>query len=33
MRAIVRDYPSPLYLLNFKRPSSVFKQAPLFKEG
>ncbi|EKE86641.1 hypothetical protein OUG_0904 [Helicobacter pylori R32b] len=22
-----------LYLLNLKRPSSVFKQAPLFKEG
>ncbi|EKE82048.1 hypothetical protein OUS_0499 [Helicobacter pylori R056a] len=33
MRVIVRDYPRSLYLLNLKRPSSVFKQAPFFKEG
>ncbi|EKE95696.1 hypothetical protein OUQ_0405 [Helicobacter pylori R055a] len=33
MRAIIRDYPRSLYLLNLKRLSSVFKQAPFFKEG
>ncbi|EJB69852.1 hypothetical protein HPHPH45_0122 [Helicobacter pylori Hp H-45] len=32
MGAIIRDYSSPLYLLNLKRLSSVFKQTPLKRE-
>ncbi|EJC50176.1 hypothetical protein HPHPP30_0890 [Helicobacter pylori Hp P-30] len=31
MRAIIRDYPRSLYLLNLKRLSSVFKQTPFLK--